>query len=101
MSPEWFHPGLVMIAGAWLIPVLKGQAKRAAMLLVPAVALADCLLLQPGTYGVVPFIGQQLTFGRVDRLSLVFAYVFALMALVGMVYALHVKDDAQHVAALT
>ena len=34
-------------------------------------------------------------------LSLVFSYVFALMALVGMVYALHVNDDAQHVAALT
>ena len=101
MSPEWVHPGLVLIVGAWLIPVLKGPAKRVAMILVPAAALVVCLLLQPGTYGVVRFIGQDLTFGRVDRLSLVFAYVFALMALVGMVYALHVKDDAQHVSALT
>jgi multicomponent Na+:H+ antiporter subunit D len=101
MSPEWVHPGLVLIAGAWLVPLLKGRAKRVAMILVPAVALIDCLLLQPGTYGVVRFIGQDLTFGRVDRLSLVFAYVFALMTVVGMVYALHVKDDAQHVAALT
>ncbi len=101
MSPEWVHPGLVLIAGAWLVPLLKGQAKRVAMILVPAITLVDCLLLQPGTYGVVRFIGQDLTFGRVDRLSLVFAYVFALMALVGMVFALHVKDDAQHVAALT
>jgi len=101
MSPEWVHPGLVLIAGAWLVPLLKGLAKRVVMILVPAVALIDCLLLQPGTYGVVRFIGQDLTFGRVDRLSLVFAYVFALMALVGMVYALHVKDDAQHVSALT
>jgi multicomponent Na+:H+ antiporter subunit D len=40
-------------------------------------------------------------FGRVDRLSLVFSYVFSLMALVGMIFALHVKDDSQHVAALT
>jgi multicomponent Na+:H+ antiporter subunit D len=101
MSPEWVHPGLVLIAGAWLIPLLKGAAKRVAMILVPAVALIDCVLLQPGIYGVVRFIGQDLTFGRVDRLSLVFAYVFALMTLVGMVYALHVKDDAQHVSALT
>ncbi len=101
MSPEWVHPGLVLIAGAWLVPLLKGAAKRVAMIVVPAVALIDCVLLQPGTYGVVRFVGQDLTFGRVDRLSLVFAYVFALMALVGMVYALHVKDDAQHVSALT
>lgn len=101
MTPEWIHPGLVLIVGAWLVPLVKGPAKRVAMILVPALAFVDCLLLQPGTYGVVRFIGQDLTFGRVDRLSLVFAYVFALMALVGMVYALHVKDDAQHVAALT
>ena len=40
-------------------------------------------------------------FGRVDQLSLVFSYVFSIMAFVGMVYALHVEDDAQHMAALT
>ena len=101
MSPDWVHPGLVLIVGAWLVPLLKGQAKRVAMIAVPAVALVDCILLQPGTYGVVRFIGQDLVFGRVDRLSLAFAYVFALMAVVGMVYALHVQDDAQHVTALT
>ena len=100
MSPDWIHPGLVLIVGAWLIPLFRGAAKRAAMILVPLVALVDCLLMQPGTYGVVHFVGQELTFGRVDRLSLVFAYVFSLMALVGMVYALHVHDDAQHVSAL-
>ena len=101
MSPDWVHPGLVLIVGAWLVPLLKGPAKRMSMIAVPAVALVDCILLQPGTYGVVRFVGQDLIFGRVDRLSLVFAYVFALMAVVGMVYALHVKDDAQHVTALT
>ena len=101
MSPEWIHPGLVLIVGAWLVPLLRGTARRAAMILVPAVALIDCLLMQPGTYGVVQFVGQELTFGRVDRLSLVFSYVFALMTLVGMVYALHVDDDAQHVSAQT
>ena len=60
MTPEWVHPGLVLIVGAWLVPLLKGTAKRVAMILVPAVALVDCLLLQPGTYGVVRFLGQDL-----------------------------------------
>jgi multicomponent Na+:H+ antiporter subunit D len=101
MSPDWVHPGLVLIVGAWLVPLLKGLAKRVVMIAVPAVALVICILLRPGTYGEVQFIGQDLIFGRVDRLSLVFAYVFTLMAVVGMVYALHVKDDAQHVTALT
>src|SRR5215472_5616997 len=101
MTIEWVHPGLLLILGAWLLPVLKGGAKRAAMVLLPVAALVDCLLMRPGTYGVVSFLGQDLIFGRVDRLSLIFSYVFSIMAIIGMVYALHVKDDTQHVAALT
>jgi multicomponent Na+:H+ antiporter subunit D len=101
MTPEWVHPGLVLIAGAWLVPLLGRRTKRFAMVLLPAFALVDCILMEPGTHGAVAFLGQELVFGRIDRLSLVFSYVFALLALIGMVYSLHVDDDAQHVAALT
>lgn len=101
MTPEWVHPGLLLIVGAWLLPLLKGRTKRLVMVLLPASAMVDCILMEPGTYGVVRFLGQELVFGRVDRLSLVFSYVFAIVALLGMVYSLHVDDDAQHVAALT
>jgi multicomponent Na+:H+ antiporter subunit D len=71
------------------------------MIALPAAALVDCILMQPGTHGVVPFLGQELVFGRVDRLSLLFSYVFSVIAVLGMIYSLHVDDDAQHVAALT
>jgi multicomponent Na+:H+ antiporter subunit D len=101
MTPDWVHPALILILGAWAVPLLKGRAKRVALILLPAAAFVTCLLLKPGTYGVVRFLGQELVFGRVDRLSLVFSYVFSLLALLGMIYALHVRDDAQHVAALT
>jgi len=101
MTPEWVHPGLLLILGAWVLPFLKGRFKRLAMLLLPAAALVDCLLMTPGTYGEVIFLGQDLVFGRVDQLSLVFSYVFSIMAFLGMVFALHVEDDSQHVAALT
>ena len=97
---EWIHPGLLLILGAWGLLFLKGRVKRVAMLLLPAAALIDCLLMTPGTYGVTSFLGQELVFGRVDSLSLVFSYVFSLMAFLGMVYGLHVKDDDQHVTAL-
>jgi multicomponent Na+:H+ antiporter subunit D len=100
MTPEWVHPGLLLILGAWVVPFLRGRIKRAFMVVLPVSVLVLCLLLEPGTYGVVHFLGQELVFGRVDRLSLVFSYVFALLAVMGMVYALHVDDDAQHVAAL-
>ncbi len=101
MTVDWVHPGVLLVAGAWLLPFVKGRIKRVAMIALPAAALLDCLLMKPGTYGVASFLGQQIIFGRVDRLSLVFSYVFSLMAVVGMIYALHVKDDSQHVAALS
>ena len=106
-------PGLVLIAGAWLLPFLKGRTKRMVMLLLPATALAICVYLgmttharveaglSPPTYGHVPLLGQQLVFGRVDQLSLVFSYVFSILAFLGMLFALHVDDDAQHISALT
>ncbi len=101
MNVEWVHPGLLLIIGAWLVPLLKGRARHVAMIALPAAALVDCMLMQPGTYGVEPFLGQGLVFGRVDRLSLLFSYVFSIITLLGMIYSLHVDDDAQHVAALT
>jgi multicomponent Na+:H+ antiporter subunit D len=104
MTVEWVHPGLLLIIGAWLVPLFRrfgGRARHVAMIALPAAALVDCILMQPGTHGVVPFLGQELVFGRVDRLSLLFSYVFSIIALLGMIYSLHVDDDAQHVAALT
>jgi multicomponent Na+:H+ antiporter subunit D len=101
MTLEWVHPGLLLILGAWTLPFLKGRAKRLAMLLLPAVAVIVCLRMTPGIYGEVSFLGLDLVFGRADRLSLIFSYVFSIMAFLGMVYALHVKDDVQQVAALT
>ena len=86
MTVEWVHPGLLLILGAWLLPFLKRRVKRVAMILLPAAALIDCLLMKPGTYAVTSFLGQELVFGRVDRLSLVFSYVFSLMAFLGMIY---------------
>lgn len=106
-------PGLVLIAGAWVLPLLKGRVKRVVMLLLPATALAICVYLgvtanamvqeglSPPTYGKVTLLGQQLVFGRVDQLSLVFSYIFSTLAFLGMVYSLHVDDDAQHISALT
>ena len=98
---EWLHPGIVLIVGALLIPLVKGKAKQVYMVALPVAALINCISMSPGTYGVVHFLNYDLVFGRVDRLSLIFSYVFSIMAIIGIVYALHVKDDGQHVAALT
>jgi multicomponent Na+:H+ antiporter subunit D len=50
-------------------------------------------------FGHVQFLDWGLVFGRVDKLSLVFGYIMSLMCILGTLYGLHVKENAQHIAA--
>jgi multicomponent Na+:H+ antiporter subunit D len=47
---------------------------------------------------MVRFLDYNLVFGRVDRLSLLFGYIYHLISFIIILYALHLKDDIQHVA---
>ncbi|OFZ67273.1 MAG: Na(+)/H(+) antiporter subunit D [Betaproteobacteria bacterium RBG_16_56_24] len=96
---DWIHPSVFLIFGALLIPFLRGRVQRIYIVLLPALALLTVMLMSPGVHGVVHFLGFELIFGRVDKLSLAFAYVFSCAALIGATYALHVKDNGQHIAA--
>jgi multicomponent Na+:H+ antiporter subunit D len=99
MSDLWLHPALVLIAGCVLLPLVRGPLRQAFLLAVPLLAFVLVLRMSDGVYAVVPFAGLELTFGRVDSLSLVFAHIMTLMCLIGTLYGLHVREDAQHIAA--
>lgn len=96
---EWIHPAVFLILGSLLIPFFKGRAQQIYLVLLPVLSLLSVMLMEPGVYGVFNFLGFELTFGRVDKLSLAFAYVFSSAALIGSVYALHIKDNGQYIAA--
>src|SRR3989337_819722 len=96
---DFVHPALMFILGALPIPFLKGSIRKSYLLLIPALAILAVLMMQPGSYGAAQFIGQELLIAKVDKLSIVFATVFAIMALIGMVYALHLTGAGEHVAA--
>ncbi|MCZ6744804.1 MAG: Na(+)/H(+) antiporter subunit D [Alphaproteobacteria bacterium] len=96
---EWIHPGLLFVFGAAPIPYLRGRGRQAWLILIPLLAIADVASMTPGDYGTFEFAGVELLIGKVDKLSLVFAWVFSIMSLIGSVYALHVKGPEQHVAA--
>jgi multicomponent Na+:H+ antiporter subunit D len=98
--PEALHPAALLFIGALVTPLLRGRARQGWLLLVPALVIWVVFTLAPGEYGVREVIGITLTPMRVDALSLVFASVFAIVALIGAIYALHVDDATQHVAAL-
>jgi multicomponent Na+:H+ antiporter subunit D len=94
----WIHPSFVLILGSLVIPFLKGHARKVYLVALPLVVLAIILNLAPGTYGTVPLLNFELTLGRVDALSLVFANVFGIILVIGAIYALHVDEALQHVA---
>ena len=66
-----------------MLPFLPGKTGWKWLLLVPSIiAIWSVMTIAPGDYGQVVWLGQTLHFGRVDKLSLIFAQVFAIMIIV-------------------
>ena len=93
-------PAAILIAGALLVPFFRGRPQKAYLLLLPALAFYNLLQMPAGSYWIVDFLDYHLIFGRVDKLSMAFGYVFVLITFIGILYALNVKDDSQHMASL-
>ena len=96
---DFVHPALLFILGALPIPFLKGPIRKVYLILIPVLAIFSVLTMQTGTYGALRIIGQEILIAKVDKLSIVFGTVFTLMALIGVIYALHLKRAGQHMAA--
>ncbi|MEK6683247.1 MAG: Na(+)/H(+) antiporter subunit D [Nitrospirota bacterium] len=95
-----FPAAAILIVGALLIPFLKGRLKSAYLLLLPVIAFVNVVSIPEGIHWTVGFLDYDLIFGRVDRLSRVFGYMFTIVSFMGTLYALHLKkEDGQHVAA--
>lgn len=103
MTTSFIHPALIMIAGAIALPFIRGPFRKPFLFIVPLLTFLDVIWLgqHHGTYGVFQFLKNDwtLTFGRVDSLAMIFAFIMALMAIIGTVYGLHVEDEWQHMAA--
>jgi multicomponent Na+:H+ antiporter subunit D len=95
-----FPPSAILLLGALLVPFLGGKAKNWYVILLPAAAFYLISQLEFGSSWQVHFFGFDLTFLRVDKLSKVFGYIFTLNAFAAFIYAFHVKDNTQHMAAL-
>ncbi|HZR47063.1 MAG TPA: proton-conducting transporter membrane subunit, partial [Candidatus Manganitrophaceae bacterium] len=99
---DWIHPSLFYFIAAAALPFVKGKGKQLLQLGAPLLGfLVLVFIAKEGNHGVLPMMGQELVFGRVDRLSLIFGYVFSIAAFIGMVYSLHIKSDREYMAALT
>lgn len=95
-----FPIALIFVLGAVAVPFLQGRLRIAYMLLLPIIAFAYLVALPYGEFGQIELLGQTLVLMRVDRLSLLFGYIFVLASLLNVIYAIHLKDTMQHVAGL-
>lgn len=96
----WVHPSLLLILGTVLIPWLPaGMIQQGYRLLLALLFGWTIWQTTAGEYGAFSFLGLDLLAGRVDTLSLIFAYVFGLITIIGTIYSFHVRDNTQHVAA--
>ena len=90
-------PVIIFLLGAVLVPYLKGRAKAGLLLVVPVVAFVNLLFLPHGTSWTYNFLGHELIFANVDKLSLCFGYIFCIAAFAGMLFGLQERDDRQYV----
>ena len=99
-SSVLIHPTTWFLMGAVLLPLLsrREKLKKTVLIGIPLIAFTLIHWL-PDSFGHVSYLGFDLVFGRVDQLTRVFLHVFTIMAIIGCIYGLHVKETGQHIAA--
>jgi multicomponent Na+:H+ antiporter subunit D len=95
-------PGALLILGALFLPLLRGRLQAAVFVALPLVSLwhLSGFFGQAGVLVSFQLFDYTLAPVRVDKLSLMFGLIFHVVALLSAVYAAHVRDTTQHVAAL-
>jgi len=98
-SGIFIHPAAWFILGACLLaPAKRLGLQKALLVAIPLLAFIQIQAL-PESFGVINYLGFEIIFGKVDKLTFVFLHVFTLMAIIGGIYALQVEETGQHVAS--
>ena len=91
----------IFFTGALIVALLpSGRIRAAISLLIPMLAAWQVYNLPVGVFVQIELFGQTLDMLRVDKLSRVFALIFCIAAFLGNLYAWHVRDTVQQLAAL-
>ncbi|MDP1649630.1 MAG: Na(+)/H(+) antiporter subunit D [Rubrivivax sp.] len=99
MNDLVIHPALVLIAGALLLPWLRGALRKVFIVTLPFVVLALVWRVPDGTAWQLSWLDHTLVPLQGDKLSRLFASVFALMAAGGGLFALGQESRVEVPAA--
>ena len=94
-----FPPGLLFIIGALLIPIFRGWTRNVYLLLIPFLAFFDLLTLSEGVSWTFHFLDYPLVFARVDRLALLFGYLFVIAAFACTLFSIHLKNNGELISS--
>ncbi|MGV1100708.1 Na(+)/H(+) antiporter subunit D [Thiovibrio sp. JS02] len=93
-------PGLILIFGALLVPLLKGRLKNLYVILLAALAFFQVHQLPETARLSFSLIDFQLELLRVDKWSRAFGYIFTLNAFAAFLYGYYEKSASQFFSAL-
>lgn len=93
-------PGILLIAGAFILTVIPKNVRPGLFLLFPILSLF-LVITRPDGYTVTgQLLGYDLVLMQVDALSRVFGIIFSITAFVAGIYAYHMKELGQQVNAM-
>lgn len=97
-------PFLLLFVGGLLAFATRGVVRKAILLIVPVLGGLNLIGMEHGVHMQWDVAGYTLTVFEVDRMSLLFGYLFHLATFIGNMFALHLEDDdgatMQHTAAM-
>ncbi len=92
-------PGVILMCGALLLPLVPARGRGYGLVLLAGLSMLHMLGVEAGVASQLHVFGYELTLVRADKLSMAFGYVFHIAALLGAIYALHVRDTVQSMAS--
>lgn len=100
MTVSELTPGIILLAGAALLPLLSGRLRQGVALALPVMAGVQAWLLIAGSATVeTMFLGLKITPVMVHGPTPAFATIFCVMMLIGVIFALNQQRRVELPAA--
>lgn len=95
------HPGIILMLMGFIAAIVPKALRRVVLVLGPVLALGAMLTLPVGTDLSTTFMDDYtLHYLYVDKLAYIFGFVFAVIALIGGIYACHNENRMEALCAL-
>lgn len=95
MTEVAVHPAFALVLGGIVAGILRGRFASMVMVLAPILGFWTVYQLEPGATSTASLFGFDLVTANVDKLSILFGYLFHLAALIAGIYAFHLRDPWQ------